>query len=350
MDKLQQSYTILDTYRLDHGLYYASSSEEYGYTWLRDNFFISLAFLDKSCNTYERTFWRMLDLFKELEWKINIHISQKPVFKHERIHVRYSAKDVKEIHDQEWAHDQNDTIGEFLWGIGEGIKRGKQMIRDEHDKRIIQKLVWYLNTLEYWNDFDAGYWEEDSERRSSSIASCAAGLLNVSDIVYVPSDLIAKGFKSLYELFPNETATRDVDLALLCLIYPYNLLPKNMAQEILHNVEDKLLTSNGVLRYRGDSYFSTLEKSHGRHHPKEFFYDSEGSWCMGFPWLSLCFQTIGELDKAKYYLEKTESVMLEDGSLPEIIMADGTVNPNTPLLWGNSLYIQAKEGLDKLIK
>jgi GH15 family glucan-1,4-alpha-glucosidase len=350
MDRLQQSYAILDKYRLHHGLYLASSSEHYKYTWLRDNFFISLAYLDKPCNTYERAFWRILDLFKEYEWKLNVHVHQKPILKHEYIHARYSAEDVKEIHDQEWGHDQNDIVGEFLWGIGEGIKRGKQMIRDERDKQIIQKLVWYLNTLEYWNDEDAGYWEENSEKRSSSIASCAAGLLNVSNIVYVSTDSIAKGFKTLYELFPAETPTRNVDLALLSLIYPYNLLPKNMAQEILHNIETNLLTSNGVHRYKGDSYFSTLEQSHGRNHSKEFFYDTEGSWCMGFPWLSLCFQTIGELDKAKCYLEKSESVMLSDGSLPEIIMADGTVNPNTPLLWGNSLYIQAKEGLDKLIK
>lgn len=350
MNKLQQSYDILDRYRLHHGLYLASSSEQYKYTWLRDNFFISLAYLDKQCNTYERTYWRILDLFKEYEWKLNIHVKQKPVHKHEYIHARYSAEDVKEIHNQEWAHDQNDVVGEFLWGVGEGIKRGKQMIRDESDKRIIQKLVWYLDTLEYWDDNDAGYWEEASERRSSSIASCAAGLLNISNIVYVPSNLIAKGFKSLYELFPRETATRDVDLALLCMIYPYNLLPKNMAQTILQNIEKDLLRNNGVIRYRGDSYFCTLESSHGRNHPKEFFYDTEGAWCMGFPWLSLCFSTIGEFDKAKEYIDKTESIMLSDGSLPEIIMADGTVNPNTPLLWGNSLFIQAKEGLDKLTK
>jgi hypothetical protein len=350
MDKLQQSYTILDKYRLDNGLYLASSSIFYRYTWLRDNFYISLAFLDKPCDTYERTFWRTFDLFKELEWKIDIHTKIKPKYKHEYIHARYSAEEVKEIHDQEWAHDQNDCAGQFLWCVGEGIKRGKKMIRDDHDKRILQKLVWYLDTLDYANDENAGMWEEDSELRASSLAACVAGLLNVSNVVYVPSDLIAKGFKSLYELFPNETVTRDVDLSLLSLIYPYNLLPKNMAQEILHNVETELLTSTGCYRYRGDSYYSTLEKLHGRHHPKEFFYGTEGSWCMSFPWLSLCFQTIGELDKAKYYLEKAESVMLEDGSLPEIIMADGTVNPNSPLLWGNSLYIQAKEGLDKLIK
>lgn len=345
MDRLQQSYAILDRYRLPHGLYLASSSEHYKYTWLRDNFYISLSYLDKPCNTYERTYWRILDLFKEYEWKLNIHVQTKPIAKHEYIHARYSAEDVKEIHDQEWSHDQNDCIGEILWGIGEGIKRGKNMIRDEKDKRIIQKLVWYLNTLEYERDENAGMWEEDSERRSSSIAACAAGLLNVSEIVYVPSDIIAKGFKSLYELFPNETPTRDVDLSLLSLIYPYNLLPKNMAQTIIQNVERDLLRSKGVIRYKGDSYYSTLETTHGRNHPKEFFYDTEGAWCMGFPWMSLCYQTIGEIDKAKEYLHKSESVMLENGSLPEIIMVDGTVNPNTPLLWGNSLYIQAKERL-----
>lgn len=344
-DKLAQSYAILDKYRLDNGLYLASSSVTYGYTWLRDNFYISLAFLNDLSDTYERAFWRMLDLFKELEWKIDIHVKTRPQHKYEYIHARYSAEDVKEIHDQEWAHDQNDCIGEILWGIGEGIRRGKQMIRNEHDIHIIQKLVYYLNTLEYWDDVNSGMWEEVSERRASSIAACLAGLEKVSDIVYVPSHMIVNGYKALYELFPKESTTRNVDLSLLSLIYPYDLIPKNLVQEILHNVEKELLTNTGVIRYKADSYFSTLEKEYGRNYPQEFYRGTEGSWCMGFPWLSLCYQSIGEYDKAKYYIEKTESVMLEDGSLPEIIMADGTVNPNTPLLWGNSLYIQAKEKL-----
>jgi hypothetical protein len=40
------------------------------------------------------------------------------------MHIRYSAEDVKEIHDQEWAHVQLDAYSSLLWSIGMGIKKG----------------------------------------------------------------------------------------------------------------------------------------------------------------------------------------------------------------------------------
>ncbi len=51
----------------------------------------------------------------------------------EYIHSRYST-DLKEI-DVEWGHAQNDAVGAFLWGVGEGIKYGRKVIRDEADLR-----------------------------------------------------------------------------------------------------------------------------------------------------------------------------------------------------------------------
>lgn len=350
MNRVAQSYKIIEKYKTKRGAFLASASSDYSKVWLRDSMFIGLAFIDKTCNTFERAIQAHLDYFREYEWKLDIHINQKPVMWYEFMHIRYSAKDMKEI-DVEWSHAQNDAIGLFLWSIGEGIKRGKRVLRDDKDKEIVQKIVLYLETLEYHKFLCSSMWEENREIRVSSVAAVVAGLENISDIVYVSAEMIQKGYQTIFQLFPNESSTRNIDSALLSLIYPYCLLPKPMSQQILHNVEKELLRERGCIRYRFDSYFSTLEKEHGRNLPEEMYDQTEAEWTIFLPWLSLCFNTIGDYKKAEEYLEWTEKVMLPDGSLPELYYAKSDeYNPNTPLLWGNSLYIQAKEALNKLIK
>lgn len=215
-DKVTRSYEILDSMKLQNGLFVAAPSNDYAYVWMRDNVYVSLAYLNKSCGTYETMYHRWLDMFKEYEWKLDVHCTIKPVYPFEYIHARYS-KDIKEI-DVPWGHAQNDAVGGLLFGIGEGTKKGKAMIRDSHDLRIVQKLVQYLQTLEYWKCADSGAWEENMEVRSSSIAACVAGLRRLQDVVNVPQSLIDKGMAALYELFPYETPTRKSDLAQLSMI------------------------------------------------------------------------------------------------------------------------------------
>lgn len=339
-DRLAQSYAILEKLRLPNNAYLASSSSEYSYIWLRDLVYEVHCYLDKPCDTYQKSYHAILDMLRSYEWKLDHHIKHKPIHKHEYIHARYDAYTFREV-DVEWGHKQNDNIGEILFGIGEGIKAGKPIIRDQKDHEIVQKLVWYLETLEYYQDFDSGQWEENEEVRTSSIGACVAGLQAVREVVFVPRELILKGYSALAKLFPMETETRAVDAAQLSLIYPYKILFDHDAQTILDRVETVLNRRNGICRYLGDSYFSTKE---GRHHPLPYYYCSEAEWTMFLPWMSLCFQELGNYEKAKEYIERTEAVMLEDGRLPELYYSNSDrYNENTPLGWSQSLYIQAKE-------
>jgi phosphorylase kinase alpha/beta subunit len=344
MNKVEQSYAIVKKLQLNHGLFLASTSSDYSYVWLRDSFYMSLPFMDKQCGTYEKAYHRILDLLIELENKLDYHTQVKPQLWFEFIHARYSAQDVKEIPDHEWGHSQNDAIGAILWGIGEGWRAGRKVLRSPKDLQIVQKLVYYLETLEYWKHDDSGMWEEIREVRSSSIAACVAGLKSVYSIVNVPISLINKGKTALCELFPCETTTRKYDLAQLSLVYPYNVLDDYLSEKILVNVEDNLVRERGVIRYVGDSYYSTLEEQHGRGMSRKFYESTEAEWCFGFGFLSLGYATLGNMDKAKYYLDKLESVMLEDGSCPELYFS-GTdkYNKNTPLGWSNAMHILAKE-------
>jgi GH15 family glucan-1,4-alpha-glucosidase len=348
MKTIEQSYEILDQLRLPHGLYLASPSSDYSYVWIRDSVYMSLPYLNKDCNTYEKTYWRLLDLFKEYEYKITIHTVKRPQAEFEYIHARYSASDVKEIHGQEWGHAQHDAIGAVLWGIATGEKHGKKIFRDWADYDIIQKVVRYLVCCEYWHDPDNGMWEEDREVHMSSIGACVAGLNAIKDYVGVRPEWIENGYKALRHLGLMESATKAVDLAQLSLIYPYKIIAGLDARILLNNITHKLLRLRGVARYEGDSYYSTQELLQGRGHPREFYYGTEAEWCFGLPWLALCYYQIGEPTLGKRFVKATEDIMLEDGVLPELYYANtDKPNPNTPLGWSQAMYILAKEALQR---
>jgi GH15 family glucan-1,4-alpha-glucosidase len=353
-DRLKQSYEILDQLRLPNNMYVAALSDDYNFTWIRDSFYEVYCYIDKPCNRYETTFQAILDILHKYEYKIEYHTKVKPTYKHEYIHPRYTVDTLEEV-NQEWGNMQNDICGSILFGIGEGIKAGKKIIRNDKDIEILQKLVWYLDTLRYHEDLDNSVWEEQEDIHSSSIGACLAGLLSVSDIVYVPSHMIANGYKALYELFPKETPTRDVDLSLLTLVYPYNIFPKPIAQKIIENVEKELLRDKGVIRYRYDSYYSTLEKEFGRHHQPEFYDQLEPSWTFGLSYLALSHMTIGNLEKGKEYIDRTEKLVLENGYIPELYYAGdykdeygNGYNKNNPLGWAVSMHIQAIEMYERL--
>lgn len=344
MAMVKASFDILESLKLPNNLYKASASSVYNRFWIRDAIYIILAYKNKSCGQYEKTLHAMFDIFKEYEWKLDIHTNQKPKYIHEYIHPRYDLEG-KEI-DQEWGNCQHDAIGAFMWAVGTGEKEGKQIIRDNKDREILQKLVWYLNTCEYWEDPDNGMWEEWREVHASSVGACTAGLMAISDLVYIPSEIYIKGQNKLKEMFPVESHDRPVDLSLLSLIYPYKLLNKSAARVILNNIEEKLVRERGVARYEGDSYH-VLDKN--RDLPMCEYYGHEAEWTMGFPWLSICFGLVGDLEKSRYYLKKTYEVSLEDGRLPELYYAKtDRYNENNPLGWSNALFIVAKEKLGKL--
>ncbi len=342
---LTESYRVLDRLRLPGDVYVASPSQDYSFVWIRDCIYITLPYLNKSNDLYERTYHRLFDLFLEYEWKIDILCEHKPIWEWEYIHARYTP-DLHEIHTQNWGHVQHDMIGAFLYGVGTGIKFGKPMFRTDRDRVILQKLVRYLDNVQYWRDPDNGMWEEEREVHASSVGACVAGLKAVENIVEVPDRLIKLGLDSVFALFPHESASKPVDLSLLSLIYPYRLLTGLLGEMVVGNVEQQLLRERGVIRYAGDSYYSTKEAESGRGLLREAYLGTEAEWTFGLPWLALCHLELGFPGKAMEYLARTEAVMPEPGVLPELFFSGTDIpNKNTPLGWSSAMYILAKEAL-----
>ncbi|RMF54728.1 glycoside hydrolase family 15 [Candidatus Woesearchaeota archaeon] len=329
--KLRRSISkrILASLQYRTGLFAAARkdvSTGYNAAWIRDNVYAAIGAEKFDFNRAIKAYHALLDIFLKHEYKIDWAIKEKPDEKYKYIHARYHPITFDEFHE-EWGNMQNDAVGAFLFKVGELYEKGINIIRNDDDKRILQKLVFYLESIEYWHDPDNGIWEENEEVHASSVGACVAGLKKIRKIVNVPEELIRKGQESLNRLLPRESETKEVDLALLSLIYPYNVVTPRQRDKILENVEKTLVREKGVIRYLNDRYYNN---------------GSEAEWCMGFPWLAIIYKIIGNEEKYKYYLRKTHSVMNAKGEIPELYYGKTKrFNENTPLGWAQALYLVA---------
>ncbi len=329
---LQKSIQILKNLQYSNGLFSASKmtvKTGYNVAWIRDCVYESLGLeAIKSNLRLKKTYWALLDVLLKHEYKIDWAIKEKPQYHFQYIHARYDPFTMDEL-TEEWGNKQNDAVGALLFMIGSLEQKGIRVLRNKDDLRIVQKVVDYLESIEYWHDSDNGMWEENEEIHASSIGACVAGLKKISKIVHVKKKVIKKGEKALKEMLPNESPTKEVDLALLSLIYPYDVVDSTTKKQIVGNIEKYLVREKGVIRYIGDKYYAN---GHGP--------GSEAEWTKGFPWLAIIYKLMGRPDKYSYYMRKTLSVMNRRGELPELYYANSSRhNENSPLGWSQALAI-----------
>jgi phosphorylase kinase alpha/beta subunit len=341
---VDQHLKILEGLQYESGLFAASKKgvgTGYDKAWLRDNFYECLAFeVVGDFETVRKTYRAILDIFKKHEYKIDHAISKKPAYTHEYIHARYHPETFDEFWE-EWGNKQNDSIGCILFKLGElEARQPGSIILDDDDRRIVQKLVWYLSTLEYWHDPDSGMWEENQELHASSVGACVAGLTWAKKIdgIEVPEALIEKGQATLRTLLPRESSGKFVDLALLSLIWPYNVVTAEEQAAILQNTEYHLLRERGVIRYKGDRYYNANEDG----------WSEEAEWTFGLSWLAIIYAKIGKAEEAKEYLDAARETVTKDGTVPELYFSNSTeYNDNTPLGWSESMFVVALHAVNE---
>ena len=344
---IKKLYENLMKLRLPNGLYIASTGEFYRqFCWLRDCFYESLPSLYFDPDLYVQTYHTILDYLKKLESeyrKFSSMIENPTDETWRHLHARVSAETCWEVHTY-WQNKQDDICGELLYGISLGEERGLKIIRDSEDVQIINLLIKYMEAIEYWHHSDSGYWEEDESRggRSSSIGICVAGLnaiqkINRSDII-IPEKLIMKGRVTLSRLLPKETKDRDVDMALLSLIWPFNVVNVKQRNEIIFNVESRLVRDYGCIRYIGDQYYNADYSN---------LLGNEAQWTLGDLYLANIYIDIGDHKKGEHYLYKVLK-KCPDGNIPELYV-NGVPNCNLILGWSNALAVLAMmkmEGID----
>jgi phosphorylase kinase alpha/beta subunit len=329
---ITNSIRILRQLQHPSGLFSASAldvSTGYNKAWIRDCIYEALGFeAVKSWNEVRKTFHALLDILKKHEYKIDFAIKEKPKHAYQYIHARYHPNTYDEFFE-EWGNKQNDAVGALLFKISDLELKGIKILRDKDDKSILQKLVKYLESIEYWNDRDNGMWEENEEVHASSVGACVAGLKKAGKIVEVNPELIKKGEETLKKLLPRESETKEADLALLSLIYPYDIVDEKTKMQILKNVEEQLVRERGVIRYAGDEYYNQK---------------GEAEWTMGLAWLAIIYKQINIPHKYAFYMRKCVRTINEKGELPELYFAGTDIhNENSPLGWAQSLFLVMME-------
>ncbi|MFV1917317.1 MAG: glycoside hydrolase family 15 protein [Patescibacteria group bacterium] len=328
---------ILKSLQVKSGLFLASKkdvSTGYDKSWLRDNFYETIAFeIIGDWRTVEKTYRAILEIFLKHEQKIDDAIKKKPAFSHEYIHPRFNPETFDEFWE-EWGNKQNDAIGCILFRIGElEVNQRRSILKTPEQIRIVNKLIKYLSAIEYWHDPDSGIWEEEEELHSSSVGACVAGLKSMAKVshIEVPRHLIVKGEKALSAMVPRESDKKFVDLSLLSLIWPYEVVTTEQRDEILENVEYHLKKERGVIRYKGDRYYNRNPDG----------VSEEAEWTFGLSWLAIIYEKIGNHEKAHRIIRDLIAIDTPEG-MPELYFSNlPEYNENTPLGWSESLFIVA---------
>ena len=319
------------------GVFTASAhnvSTGYDKAWLRDNYFMTLGFLETGeYQVVQKTAKALLLIFTKHRDKINWAIEHKPHATWQRIHARFNPETFEEYWE-EWGNSQNDAVSEVLNIIVELELHNVGIIETLAEKEMVQKIIDYLVALEYWHDPDNGIWEENMEVHASSVGACIAGLKKAKKITWltVPDSAIELGEHALRELLPRESQSKFADLALLSLIYPFAVTTEEETLTILQNIEYHLTKDRGVIRYKLDRYYNRNTDE----------YSEEAEWCFGLSWLAIIYAERGEKEKAYYYLRRAKMTVTPTGQIPELYFSNTNVpNENSPLGWAESMYVVA---------
>lgn len=323
--------------RTSSGLFLASSqSVKTGYdkAWLRDNVYEALAFeYAGEWDVVAKAYHTLLDIFNKHVDKINWAVTHKPFETWQFIHARYNPETLEEFWES-WGNKQHDAVGAVLYKLADFELKGKSMLRDSRDRKMVQTLIYYICNVEYWHDTDSGMWEENEEIHASSVGAVLAALKRWQEVgtMDVDQDAINRGQAALDELLPRESESKFTDLALLSLIYPYNIVKPEMARQILENLEYHLEKDKGLMRYKFDHYYNSNDDG----------YSEEAEWCFGLSWMAVARKRLGDNDLAREYLAKATATVTSEGTIPELYFSHSNkANENNPLGWSESMYVVA---------
>jgi GH15 family glucan-1,4-alpha-glucosidase len=273
-----------------------------------------------------------------IDWRIVHGVPEDDV---EYLHPRFGP-DGAELHSELWGLRQDDAVGLAVWALARWQERFEVFRNDYVDVHLVQKLIWYLDRIDVPHMPDSGIWEEEEPTRAvhlSSLAAVAAGLTQAAriGIADIPERLRSETLAKIDELGGRESAHHDADLALLTLVWPLGddlPVPRSVLREIVERVERELVGSRGVIRYHADTYNAC--------------HSGPPEWTMGFGFLALAWEALGETERARDYLARLHAGANAAGEYPESWCRDAGHDRyfNSPLCWSHALDVIASAKLD----
>ncbi len=375
--------------RLPNGLFSAAASTAddfestgYQYIWVRDNMHIAHAHLViGQPEVAVKCIRTLLDYFTKHRHRLTMIEAKDIDYSNpmNRPHIRFDGRTLSEL-EEKWAHAQNDALGYFVW-LTARLARLGHLTLSPAESDVVVDIVRFWDKVKFWEDEDSGHWEENRKISASSIGVALGGLMELDRLLgeaerapvlqALLSRLMAQGRAALDRILPAEciqadpTKNRRYDSALLFLIYPIEVVPEPIADQIISDVEQHLLGPIGIRRYQGDSYwcadYKTLLASDQR---TADFSDSlearnallkegmEAQWCIFDPIVSLVYgrryearRDAADLARQRQFLDRglrqltTAESRFGAWKLPESYFCErGKWVPNdiTPLLWSQA--------------
>jgi phosphorylase kinase alpha/beta subunit len=305
-------------------------------------------------------------------------------FKHtqaplDSLHAKYDTQTGNKIvEDDQWGHLQVDATSLFVLMLAQMTASGLSIVHSLDEVNFVQNLVYYIGRA--YRTPDYGIWERGNkinhgkpELNASSIGMAKAALgaidgLNLfgsrggqASVIHVLPDEIARTRVTLQTLLPRESASKEVDAAVLSTIgFPaFAIEDQDLIDRTYQKIVKKLEGRYGCKRFLRDGHQTAIEDSERLHYdPEELqrFADIECEWPLFFTYQYLFHLFRGEKDLASQYRQKLDAVTVHcDGwdLLPEVyyVPADRIEaerqnphsqerlpNDNLPLVWAQSLY------------
>ncbi|MBD2305426.1 glycoside hydrolase family 15 protein [Chroococcidiopsis sp. FACHB-1243] len=366
---------------------------DYTDAWVRDNVYsilavwgLALAYRkvdpDKG-RTYELEH-SVVKLMRGLLFAMMRQATKVESFKHtqaalDALHAKYNTQtgDIV-VGDGEWGHLQLDATSLFLLMLAQMTASGLHVVYTIDEVNFVQNLVYYIGRTYRTPDF--GIWERgnkinhgNAELNASSVGMAKAALeaMNGLDlfgvggsqasVIHVLPDEIARARITLENLLPRESASKEVDAAVLSVIgYPaFAVEDRRLLERTRNDIITKLQGNYGCKRFLRDGHQTVLEDTNRLHYePRELkqFEHIECEWPLFFTYLLLDGIFRGDRTQVQAYQEYLEKIVVErDGVklLPELYyvpqenIAAERANPqtqtrlpneNVPLVWAQSLY------------
>ena len=367
---------------------------DYTDAWVRDNVYsilavwgLALAYRkideDKG-RTYELEH-SVIKLMRGLLFAMLRQSHKVEKFKHTQslldgLHAKYNTTTADiVVGDDEWGHLQIDATSIFLLMLAEMTASGLQIIYTIDEVNFIQNLVYYIGRA--YRTADYGIWERgnkinhgNAELNASSIGMAKAALEAINgldlfgvrgsqgSVIHVLPDEIARSRITLESLLPRESASKEIDAALLSIIsYPaFGIEDEQLRDRTFNHIIDKLQGKYGCKRFLRDGHQTVLEDSQRLHYEpwelKQFEY-IECEWPLFFTYLFLDGLFRGDSQQVENYQERLQSLLIEGdgvGLLPELYYVPAEKveaekltpqsqarlpNENIPLVWAQSLYL-----------
>ncbi len=307
------------------------------------------------------------------------------------LHAKYGTNTgLSVVGDDEWGHLQLDATSLYLLIIAQMTASGLRIIYTMDEVNFIQNLVHYISKTYSTPDF--GIWERgnkinhgDTEINGSSVGMAKAALEamngfnlfgNVASqeaVIHVISSDVARSRFTLQSLLPRESASKEIDAALLSIIgYPaYAIEDEKLVDRTRNKIIKKLAGNYGCKRFLLDGHQSSIEDASRLHYePSELreFEHIESQWPLFFTYLLLdALMREDSADIEKWHKKLQPLFVEQDGDrlIPELYIVpkelidaekanpDSQIrvpNENVPLVWAQSLYMLSDMILDGLLR